>query len=231
MTQKRSMILDLQFTRLLLAAACAAHALAITALAQDQTTAAATERQIAQPAPRIVVAADGKRYRIEVRTHPITELMRFAEFIDDIGWEDLQFKAETEQGKNPIIGRRNYSQLMHIREDEEQDMRNIFLGAFYQGREYDKQSNEDADELHRHHSAEAEARLNERDRQRPKIYEEAIAQVKRQLGEETFKKVDEYVIRLEGKTRTETIVGPADPPSPNQPGNSPAAGKTPATRP
>lgn len=225
------MILDRQFTRLLLAAGCITHALAVTALAQDQTSTAAPERQIVQPVPRIVVAADGKRYRIEVRTLQITEFMRFAEFTDKIEWEDLQFKAETEQGKNPVMPKANYSQLMHIREDEEQDMRNIFLSAFYQVRENDRQSGEFAQELHRHYSAELEAKMNALDLQRPTIYEEAIAKLKRQLGEETFKKVDEYVIRLEGKTRTETIVGPADPVNPNQPGSSPVAGKTPAMHP
>jgi hypothetical protein len=220
---------SLRPVRLFVMAACVSQALVFNVFAQDQATPPATGQPHATP--RIVVGADGKRYRIETRTQPITEFMRFAEFTDKIGWEDLQFKAETEQGKNPVMPKANYSQLMRIREDEEQDMRNIFLGAFYQVRENDKQSGEYVQELRRKYSAELEAKMNELDMRRPKIYEEAIAKLKQQLGEETFKKIDAYVIQLEGKTRTETVVGPANASSSSQPGSNPDNGKAPQVHP
>ena len=211
----------LRTTCLFVMASFAFQVLVVSLCAQTQaTTTVAPPQNPAQRIPQTVIS-NGNKYRIEIQTLEKTESEVFSEFIKDIGSEDLQFKAETEQGKDPVIGRRNYSKLMGIREDEEQDMRNIFLRAFYQMKEHDAQCQNLMRELNHSYKADLKvktdlkAQIDAMDKERPSIYEEAIVKVKQVLGAETFNKVDLYVSQLEGKTdtvRKVTYVGPAGQP-------------------
>lgn len=120
---------SLRLACLFVTAACLLRALG--ASAQDQATPTALAPQPSAQNAEQTIIAGGNVYKVETKTIQPTEFTIFADFIDDIGAEDLQFKRETEEGKDPVLGKINFSKVMGIREDEEQDMRYIFLDAFY----------------------------------------------------------------------------------------------------
>jgi hypothetical protein len=216
---------SLRLACLFVTAACLLRALG--ASAQDQATSdAASPRPATQNTEQTIIAG-GNVYKVETKTIQPTEFTIFADFIDRLGTEDLQIKAATEQGGKLIGTRTNYSRLMNIREDEEQDMWNIILDAFYRVGENDRQFElavheaQDASfESDPNRSHELETRKAALSQERPKIYQEAIVKLNQVLGAEAFNKLNAYVFRLLGKPgpiRFVTYVGPAGQNNPDGP--------------
>jgi hypothetical protein len=148
---------------------------------------------------------------------PENQLQAYIDLIDAIGWEEIQFQSETQQGKDHAVPRRDYSRQMGISQAQEQVMRAILLDAFNQIRENDRKWSAYNDAVHQNwgatSSAELTAESHESDKRRLKIYEEAVTKLRQALGEEAFNTMDAWVDQNERTFRTP---GKPKPPQPKE---------------
>jgi hypothetical protein len=103
-----------------------------------------------------------------------------------------------------VLAELNYSEIVGITADEEQVMRTICLDAFNQTRENDRQFGEASRVAQtaklaglEDQYAELAAKRDAFGAKRPVIYEEAVARLKQELGEETFNKVATWVVQVD----------------------------------
>jgi hypothetical protein len=116
----------------------------------------------------------------------------FATFIEDLGLEDLGSKKAIRDGL-PLPLRPDYAKAIGIRADEEQQMEITLLDAFYQIRDVDQQAQQINEKILLKYDPELAAKLNELHKEPPKIFKEAVAKLRQQLGPETFYKVNVYL--------------------------------------
>lgn len=119
-------------------------------------------------------------------------LAAFESLIDWIGREDVAFKSETYKGVPHTSLRMDVSRVMQISNEEEQVLRRVCTDTYYRVRENDKKFMQANDAVHLDHREDMAARRDELGRQDPKIYAEGVAELRRELGEEAFAKVDHW---------------------------------------
>jgi hypothetical protein len=213
-----------RFTRSLLSAACICLTLAISSLVHSQATADATQQeQIVQPAPQS--PTNGSQ---TLKEDWLGQQAAYASFSMEIAGEELNAQSDIQEGKDSTHYRVNYSNSLHIREDEEQAMRTILFDAWSQTSELDKQIMANHQELHRNFSPELAAKREALLQRRPKIIEEAIAKLKQELGAEGFQKLDANVYQILGRRPTTGSPYPVGASNPQHVKENPAQEQTPS---
>jgi hypothetical protein len=135
----------------------------------------------------------------------------FYEFIDRVGREDERIQFRIQSGDDPIPQRTDYGRLISIREDEEHAMHWILLDAYHRLDENQKTYKERLEEANgdpvgsckelADADAKEDAIRTEEGKRKEFILEDAVFKVYRELGEEDFKKVDEFAYKTMGPGR------------------------------
>jgi hypothetical protein len=213
------MTFRLQFSRLLLAVALLCTAPSISPIAYSQ--------------------AAPKAPKLDITGQPIVpDIALYDDFLRNLGQEDDRIQKETQAGGAQSAGRRDFSSAIGFGKTDEQVMLAIVLDCYHQEKAKDDQL--DADEIKVHISSEEflikstqeerEAAYEEREkaylqeveptrRAKYAILRETWNKLKNDLGEESFKKLDKYVI---GRTWWHDTPGIGEIPAPTvkKPGGS-----------
>ena len=176
------MTLHSRSMRAFLTAVCACVALMICPRANSQVS--NQQEQNAQPTQQ--APASDSAYPDEVQPSWPDRLWAYRDFIDQIGSEDGTRKRAIEEGKELLTPIFDYSRYWNMRKDEEQTMRAILIDAYIRVKENDRQAMEANNEAHRNNSAEAAARRDALVQSRPKIYLEAVAKLRHELGKKNL---------------------------------------------
>jgi hypothetical protein len=177
------MTISLRSARLILAAACVCFALGLSPFAHSQAApAAAQQRKDAQPVP--LKLADNYEF-----------------FIEAVGTEDARIREETKEGKTHIVPRRDYATEAGISKDEEQVILAILIDAFQRGLSMDRQHDQEISELYNNFDQSDRDEVSKTAREsdialqktRLAMLKATVGQLKSQLGEETFAKLNDYL--------------------------------------
>ena len=155
-------------------------------------------QQNPQPAHETVPSGAGAH---DGKTPPVANRRAYDSFFGEVGREDDRIQRETQERKEQIAGRTNYSKGMQIRQDEEQILHSIAINAYHRLAENDRQFQEAYDEFHRAHKPwpvgsyppELEAVLQNAAR----IVDETVAELNAELGEKSFERVDAWILEYE----------------------------------
>ena len=192
------MTISLRTARLIMAAGCECFALAISPFALSQAVpAAASQEHNAQSVP-LTLAPNSTPPRKDSTSFTVDDWEAYGAFVEDVGHEDDRIKAETQEGKARIIGRRDYSSEIGIANGEEQAMLSIVLDTYRRENEAATQSMQGIKELLSQSGAGEKQRLI--DREQATITKDRFAdlkatwtELKTRLGEESFDKLDAFV--------------------------------------
>ena len=179
----------------LLVVACACAALAASLFANSQSPATATQpEQAAQSAPQ--AQADEKP---GFGDNPIERRMAYSSFLKLMDYEERQRQLELDSSPvkhSAVVG---WVKILGIREDEEQVMRTIVADAYGRIKEMDDQVNATGMQNRQNPSAENQERFQSLIKkfagQGDEILDQTIAKLRQELGEEDFKKLDDYIYR------------------------------------
>jgi hypothetical protein len=151
---------------------------------QDQTT---------QQAAQAPYEGDAQPQQDRARWSDFTIVSRL---ILDIGGEEYEAGELAARGQKPWHAPYNYSRTMQVTPEQERIMRGICLDAVHKVDDWDSELEkleQEADEAHRagrkDQDQEIAAKWASLKERRPRIYQDAIANLKKSLGEETFNKV------------------------------------------
>ncbi|MGA2889362.1 MAG: hypothetical protein ABSE51_15040 [Terracidiphilus sp.] len=162
----------------------------------------------------------------------VCRLCTIDQFALQIGNEDSTTQAKMKEDPEIIYTRYDYSKLFGISEDEEQAMHTIILDTYYRLQENQKQY------LAAHlavlssprNDPERDAKLAKRaelEQEKHKILEDARAKLMQVLGDEDFKKLDEYEFKWE---RNAVVAPPAGATDQKQPGDNNGTENAPAVQ-
>jgi hypothetical protein len=186
-----------------LVAVCLCMALNTNSFARGQAVSTADKKDQgsnAAPAidsPNATTAKDGEQPQFS----PFTII---STLIFDVRGEDHEIEELVEKGQKPWFARRNYSKLMQITPDEEQVMLAICRDAQHRLDAVDAemagihQASRDAVGVgHPDYDPERNAKWKELNAKRPKVYEDAVSNLRQALGDETFNKVSAWMVTFE----------------------------------
>jgi hypothetical protein len=180
--------MDPRLSYFLLAVAGVFPFLGVARLAQGQVTPATIQQeQSAQ--------SDSTADQAKVRRRG--QLGAFREFIDTVGAEDDRNQREIQAGLVPDDPTEDWPKksmrIVHLREDELQAMYTIVLDAHHQVQENDSEWSAALYELRQNYSPAQQAQVDALAAHRSQIYRDAIAKLKKELGEDSFKILDTYI--------------------------------------
>jgi hypothetical protein len=203
------MTIFLRSSRLIMAAACVCFALAVSPFAHGQATPTANQqKQNAQPAPPILGLYDL--------------------FLEYVGNKDEQIQAGIEGGKAQITPRQDYAAAIGISEGEAQIMLAILIDAFHQGGGSYKDQIVAHLKLVREYGPDEGERMYDEEKatygsRKYTALKGAVAKLQTELSEESFAKLNRFVV--EKQWATKATKEPLDP-DPCPPNNNPPPGQT-----
>ena len=189
------MTLRPQFMHSFLIGACACAALAASPFANSQSPAPAMpHEQEVQPARQ---AQPDETPGFGDNTAQRRDGYR--SFLLEMAGEERHIQWQMEQGQAAPRSLVNWAKLLGIREDEDQAMHVITSDANRRIKEIDDQGLATSVDLSQDRSpqqiAKFTAHREEVGRERTEVLDETISKLRRELGEEDFKKLDAYVYR------------------------------------
>lgn len=210
--------------RLLLAVACVCQFVAISPLVQCQSAVGAEHRtpdpsgqdQNAQAVPKSPATADAPDDPNSASSNdeqPMSQIQMdgFVHLIHNHSCLGYWFKNMSKPDQDTFVPPTNYTKLMGIRSDEVEAMCAICDKAVDQARENDQRWSDFNNAYYHDHGnvnvtahnipPELSAKSHEWGLQRTKIYEDAVAELRQALGEESFKKVASWVEQHEKDDR------------------------------
>ena len=178
------MTLRPRFMHFLMVAACACAAVTTSPFASSQSPAT------------LPVSQPQANEKTGFGDNPIERRMAYSSFLKLMDYEERLRQANLDLKRSPAI---DWVKVLGIREDEEQAMRTIVADAYRRIKEIDDRVYAAGMRNRQNPSAENEekfhALMQEIAGQGDQIVDETIAKLRQELGEEDFKKLDDYIYR------------------------------------
>ena len=181
------MTLRPRFMHFLMVAACACAAVTTSPFASSHSPA------------KLPVSQPQANEKTGFGDNPIERRMAYSSFLKLMDYEERRHQLELDSGAGRPASGLGWAKLLGIREDEEQAMRTIVADAYRRIKEIDDRVYAAGMRNRQNPSAENEekfhALVKEIAGQGDQIVDETIVKLRQELGEEDFKKLDDYIYR------------------------------------